>query len=360
MVLVLIVALCACSTDKKDEGQATGAKQAEGNGPKAEAKVSSALMVRVKPMAFERFEHYFQANGTVEAVQDAFISPEINGRIKKIHVNEGQRVKKDQLLVSLNSEIIESTIAEVKSGLELAATVYEKRKGLWDKKIGSEVLYLQSKTDKETLENKLNTLQAQLRMTRIKAPFSGIVDDISQKEGELAAPGLRIIHLVNLDKIYVNAEVSESYLPKVNTGDIVQVSFPTYPELTTNATIYRTGNVVKMENRTFVVQVLMDNPAEKLKPNILAIIKMKDFMAEAALVVPSIIIKNDLTGAYVYVLEKDDKNTKTVAQKIYVKTGMSEGSNTMVTEGLKPGQQVIVDGYNLVTNGMTVEVAAGK
>lgn len=353
-VLLVSVAFIACSAGKSSD------EAAGGNNPSSSTPVTGTkTLVTVKPMAYEIFEHFFLANGMVEAVHDAFISSETSGQIKTIHVTEGQRVKKDRLLVTLNSEVTESAIAEVKTGLELARTVYEKRKGLWEKNIGSEIQYLEAKTNKESLENKLKTLEAQLDMAKIKAPISGIVDQIFKKEGELAIPGVRLIQLVNLKNVYVNANVSETYLAKIKKGDMVEVSFPSYPELIVETTIHRTGQVVKSKNRTFLVQVLLDNKDEKLKPNMVAVIKMKDFSADSALVVPSIIIKNDLKGYYLYVTEKQEEE-KLVARKIYVTPGMSEGSRTMINQGLAPGQQVIINGYNLVKNGMEVEVEKDK
>jgi len=353
-VLLVCVVFIACGAKK------SGDEAAEGDNPSSSVPASGTnTLVTVQPMAYETFEHFFSANGTIEAVHDAFISSEISGQIKAIHVTEGQRVKKDQLLVSLNSDITESAIAEVKTGLELARTVYEKRKGLWEKNIGSEIQYLEAKTNKESLENKLKTLQAQLDMAKIKAPINGIVDRIFKKEGEMSIPGLQLIQLVNLNKVYVNADVSETYLAKINNGDMAEVSFPSYPGLTVETTIHRTGQVVKTKNRTFLVQVLLDNQDEKLKPNMVAVVKMKDFSSDSALVVPSIIIKNDLKGSYVYVTENQE-NGKLLARKKYVTPGMSEGSHTIITQGLTPGQQVIIKGYNLVKNGMEVQVEKDK
>ena len=105
--------------------------------------------VTVKAMDAEPFEHYIEITGKLEAEADAFISPEMSGQIEKIYVKEGQSVNKGQLLVSLNTSITESSIQEVKTGLELAVSIYEKQKELWDQKIGSELQYLESKNAME-------------------------------------------------------------------------------------------------------------------------------------------------------------------------------------------------------------------
>lgn len=342
-----VVAMINCSSPQP------GNKEKTGETPPY-SPTSTKTLVLVKTVAYEKFENFVQVNATVEAVNEAFISPEINGQIKAIYAKEGQRVNKGDLLVTLNADTIDSSIAEVKSSLELAQTIYEKRKGLWDKKIGSEIQYLEAKTNKESLENRLKTLETQLEMTRIKAPINGIVDKIYQKEGELAVPGMQLLQLVNLHDIYINAEVSESYLSTIEKGTPATVHFPSYPNIHIESTVYRTGNVIKQQNRTFLVQLLLNNKDEKLKPNMIAIIKIRDYLQEEALVVPSIVIKNDLKGNYLFLVDKNQG--KNIARKTYIETGRSQLGSTEITQGLTPGRQVIINGYNLVKDGMEVEV----
>jgi membrane fusion protein (multidrug efflux system) len=341
IVLTLIMSWVACQNKQE-------APAAAGPAP------SENLLVEIKDMAPETFEHFFTVNGALEAVQDAFISAETSGQIKVVHVKEGQRVQQGDLLVSLNSDITGNAVAEVKNALSLARTVFQKRQELWDKNIGSEIQYLEAKTNKDSLENRLASLQAQLDLAQVRAPFTGIVDKVFKKAGELAVPGLQLMQLVNLGRMRLNAEVAETYLGRIKQGDMVEITLPTYPDWRLEASISRIGQVVSAKNRTVLVQAVLDNPQEKMKPNMMATLRFRDFFAPAALVVPAIIIKNDLAGNYLYVMGRE--NEITVASKVYITTGLTEGNRTMVVAGLAAGQQLIVSGYNLVTNGMPVTV----
>lgn len=312
-----------------------------------------SIPVTAKTLAFEPFNHYIEVNGSVEAINAAYISPEINGQIKEIYVQEGDYVTKGQLLIRINSSILENSINEVKTSLELAKTVYEKQKQLWDKNIGSEMDYLQAKNNKEALENKLQTLQSQLDLAMVKAPIDGIVDVISVKEGEMAMPGMQMVQIINLNDLYVNADVSEAYLTKVKKGESVLLEFPSYPDVSMKVPVYRIGNMVKPANRTFEVQLKIKNTNGLIKPNVLAKIKINDFTEEQALIVPSLIIKQDLQGTYVYTINPADMT----AQKVYVQTGMSYLGNTMIAGGLKQGEQVIIEGFNRISVGTKVNIS---
>ncbi len=306
--------------------------------------------VEITKIELQEFNHYFEVNGSVEAINAAFISPEINGQVKEIHVKEGQYVNKGQLLLEINSSIIKSSIKEVETALELANTVYDKQQQLWEKNIGSELDYLQAKNNVESLEGKLETLQAQVNMAEIHAPIDGIVDEVLVKEGELAIPGMQVVQLINLEGLYINADVSEAYITKVKKGDIVSLQFPSLPELDMDVPVFRTGNIVKSANRTFKVQMKINNINGLIKPNVLAKVRFNDFTGSNAFIVPSIILKQDMKGTYCF------KVVDGKAKKIYVEPGISYKGNSMVLSGLNVGDQVIVNGFNQVSDGKLVDI----
>ena len=317
--------------------------------------VNGLVPVHVKNMQEESFEHYFLANAKVEMAEEALIRPEGSGHIKKIHVTKGQRVAKGDLIVSLNTSILENSIAEVKLGLDLATKVYDKQKALWEQNIGSEIQYLEAKNNKERLEYSLKSLQAQLDMSLVKAPFSGIVDDIYSKEGELASPSAPLVYLVNLDKLKIEADVTENILTKIHVGDMVTIKFPTYSDIVLNAPIKRIGNAIDQKTRTIKVEIWLDNVRGQIKPNQIAMLSIKDFESKNALVVPSIVLKQDSKGTFLFVASKNEAG-KTVATKTYVETSLSYNDRTMVTKGLDKGQQVITAGFNQIGNGSLIEV----
>ena len=191
-------------------------------------------------------------------------------------------------------------------------------------------------------------------MAMIKSPVSGVVDKIYRKTGELAAPGYQLMQILNLDELFINADVSETYLAQVNEGAIVKVEFPVYPGMQMDVPIYRKGNVINPNNRTFTVQLKLKNPDRLLKPNILSIININDFSSDSAFVIPSALIKQDITGSYLYTMLQTDG--KWFAKKVYVTPGRSYLDKTMVITGLQVGQKIIVQGYNLVSDGSEVYV----
>lgn len=355
-ILLTIAILTACGNMQNEEnpnGENANNKNTTNTPLSSE---NQGIAVRLVTIVPQKFQHFIEINGSVQAEKDAIVSPETSGQIKRIYVVEGQNVKKGELVVSLNTSIIQSNINEVKTSLKLANSSYEKQAELWKENIGTEMQYLQAKNSKETLEGKLRTLQAQLEMARIKAPFDGVIDQIFAKEGELATPGVQILHIVNLTELKIYGSVSETFLPNIHKGANVFLSFPVYPDYIIKTEIYRKGEVINEKSRTFKIEIKLNNEENKLKPNMISKIRLNDFVAENAIVVPSQIIKQDYEGSFLYVAEKNGDNL--VARKKYVKTGITYENKTMILEGLKENDKVIVVGYNMVSSGVHIYVAS--
>ncbi len=312
------------------------------------------IPVKVESIVSSPFSHSFTAAGEIESIAEAFISPEVNGQIISIEVSEGEIVKKGELLAKLNTVIVDNNIVELEAQLTLAKTIYEKQSMLWEKNIGSERQYLEAKNAYTNLENKLVTLRSQRDMSFIKSPINGIVEDVLLKEGELAAPGSQLMQIVNIDELYVTVQLSEAYLPVIKKGDVVDIKFPSYPGLVYREPVYRTGNVINKQNRTFTVQIKVDNKDEKLKPYMLANVVINDYNAVETIVLPSIIIKEDMNGSFIYIIGKENLND--VAVKKYIQTGRSFKDKTEVIDGLSVGDIIITDGYNNVSKGAVVTI----
>lgn len=341
LILVTIILLASCDSreDKKTENN----------------KISESIPVKIETVTFSDFNHFIEVTGTVEPVQYAYISPESPGQIKQILVSEGQTVSKGQTLVRLNTAVYDNQIQQVESQLNLATITYEKQDELWNKKhVGSEMQFLQAKAQKESLESQLKALKSQKEMGIIKAPFSGIIDKINLKEGELASPGMQLIQLVNLDKMKIKSDVSEQLLPVIHKGDSVHISFPTYPNINIKAPIYRTGNIINPANRTFTIELRVNNIEQKLKPYMISTLRINDFSLKDAISVPSIVIKKDFDKQFVFVAQQTDSNL--IAQKIFVETGRSYQERTLITKGLNVNDKIIIQGYNTVSTGVELKI----
>lgn len=319
---------------------------------KALSEESDITLVTAYTASTATFEHYFTVYGDLRSDSEALVYPESQGVIKSILVKEGAQVSSGQALMVLDASILQEQVKEVETNLAFANETFKKQESLWKQKIGSEMQFLQAKTQKESLESTLNTLKKQISKSTVVAPFSGVVDLIMPKQGEMASPAMPVIRIVNMQKPYVKADVSEDYLGKINNGTQVQVIFPNIDTLTT--TIARIGNYIKPENRTF--EITVDVPTEKkLSPNLFASIKINDFRADSAVAIPASLIMLDSSGdRYVWALEKKD-DLQLVVKKI-ITTGMTYNGKTHILTGLMGDETLVNKGAQRVTEGELVSV----
>lgn len=303
----------------------------------------------------DMFLHYFEVFGTVEADKSINLFPLNSGKVERIHVKAGQKVSQGQLLVSLDTDLMESSLKELETALALAQTVFNKQQKLWiDEQIGSEIQYLQAKNNYDALVQKLQTLKEQMAMSEVRAPFAGTIDEVFAKVGELAAPQMPAVRLVNTSGVYVKADVPESYANRVKAGTAANVAF-TSMDFEVAAEVLQVGQFIQEGNRTFSINVSLPADPGTVKPNQMVHVALQDYRNDAALAVPSSLIQQDVEGNdFVFVLEH--KGSYSEVAKVFVEAGLSYEGRTEIKSGIEVGAQLVDKGSRSVRTGQRVHV----
>ena len=313
---------------------------------------SNLTLVTTMPVATQKFEHKVDVRGTVQSRSNVMISAETAAAVQQVNVVEGQQVRKGQLLISQDGEILKKNIKELEASLTLAKTIFERQEKLWEQNIGTEVQYLEAKNRMESLELKLATTKTQLSKTKIRAPFDGIVDMVNVRVGEMAQPGVPIVRLVSMSRMYIKADVSESFVGKFRTGQEVNVYFPS-TDVSLKSSVKAIGMVINPNNRTFDLEVSIPDGL-KVKPNMIAVLTLADYEKDNAIAVPTKIIQSDRLGKFVFKVNKEGNETKVVRQD--VELGVTYGNNTEVKNGLNPDDELVVKGGLGLKDGNQVKI----
>ena len=304
------------------------------------------------------YEHFVSFQGTLETDKNIVMYPEIPGLLKSINVVEGQRVIKGDVLAVISDSGLVDQLQQLEIQLSLAKTTYERQNRLWEQKIGSEMQFLQAKTQYLSLEKSITQMKDQVAKTTITAPFDGIVDHLLADVGSSLAPGMTpVVRVINLDEMKVSAQVPEIHLNNIKKAAKVAVNIPVLNK-TLPAEINAVGNFINPNNRSFRVEIGLENSTGDLKPNMTVLLNINDYKNEAAILVPSKNILEDQAGAkYVYTLETvAGQDGMYKAFKTFVKTGKSSDNKTEILEGLSAGDQLVEDGIRLVKDQQLVKI----
>lgn len=362
LLLILAIAVAACTPDKKAELEKLKKERADLDAKIAALESDSTVVgkdttaVKAKEVAAlelqpRAFNHYVQTQGSVEAEDNINVSAKIPGVVTQVYVKEGQAVAKGQVLAQIDNSVTLQNILSMKAQLDLANSVYERQKNLWDQKIGTEVQFLQAKTAKESLEKQLAALHEQNEMAKIKSPISGTVDAVSVKVGENIAPGQPAARVVNTSDLKLKAGISEAFVSNIKKGDKVEVFIPELNK-TYKATVTFVARTIDKLSRTFPVEVKLPSDAA-LRPNMSAVVKVIYHTESAAIVVPVNTVQTVNNEKIVYIVEQDGKHL--VARKKVVKVEGIFGDGAQVT-GLKAGDKVITVGYQSLSDGEYVKI----
>jgi membrane fusion protein, multidrug efflux system len=275
-------------------------------------------LVTTSEVVRKRFVHKVEVQGGVESELNAMVNAEASGIINKIHVKEGQKVSRGQALVTIDADILVSNIDEVRTALELAEYMLEKQQKLMDEGLGVEIEYRQSRNQVDALKKRLKTMEAQQGKTTVRAPFTGIVEDIVVSLGEVAAPQFPLMRIVNNDNVTISAPMSENLLAKIKEGTEVDLRVPSLDDTIISTIIKSRGNYIDPVNRTFRIIIEIKNNKDLL-PNQLVKVNVVDFIRDSALVIRSETILQDTKSRnYIYKLVNKKKNTYGV-EKVFIK-----------------------------------------
>jgi membrane fusion protein (multidrug efflux system) len=300
--------------------------------------------VGITRLSERNFNTYIDVQGKVDSDENVAVSSEMPGTITKIYVKLGDMVSKGQTLAETDNKAILQGMEEIKTNLELVNTLYEKQKSLWDQKIGTEVQYLQTKTQKEGLERRLASMNEQLKMTKIVSPIDGTVDELNIKLGSATAPGFPAIRIVNLRNLKVKAEMAENYAKKVKTGNKVTVILLDTKD-TLSTEIAYAAKVINPLNRTFTIEV---NLAEgDFHPNMVAKLMINSYTSpKPTIVIPVGTIQTDLEGNNFVFINKGNKAVKRSIVK-----GAEYNGEAEILSGLIANDQLVSEGYENINEG---------
>jgi membrane fusion protein (multidrug efflux system) len=317
-----------------------------------EKKVKSVEITKVVPQSFE---HFIDGIAVVESDQNTMVMPKQPGfAINQIMVSPGDAVSAGQVLATVDNATMVQQLESLKTQYNLVKIAYERQKNLWEKQIGSEIQYLQAKTQKEAMEKNISMLQSQIANTNVVAPFDGMVDVVNYKVGDNSASPLGGIRVVNINRLKLTSRLADTYINKIKKGNKVVITIPDLGNKEIVSTISYVSNVINSQNRTFEIQVQLDNSNHDLKPNMQATLKVNDAVLPKAIVVNENLVMTSEGEKALFVATHE--GDKLIARRIKIKTGDSYGGKVTVTEGLKEGDEVITTGYSNINDGEEVKL----
>lgn len=319
---------------------------------------SNLPLVTTFSLKTEEFYHFIELQGDVTTQQNVLIYPEVAGTLVKVHVKEGETVKKGQLLATIDNGGLDNQLLQMETQLQLAETTYERQKRLWDQKIGSEIQFLQAKTNYLSQKNAVDQLKQQLDKFYIRAPFGGIIDDLIKDPGTVVAPGpgSEVFRIMNLSDMFIEVLVPEKYITSIIPGKQVIVDLPVLGR-SVETKVRETGNHINPNNRSFNVKIPVPNKDGSVKPNLMAKVKINDYYQKEAFMIPQSVVSENADGdQYVYVVKNIQGDKTAIAERAIITTGLTQDGKVEVLSGINAGMNIILEGARSVKNGQQVKI----
>lgn len=318
-------------------------------------KSASLPLVATYEVTPQEFNHFTSFQGTVKTMKNINVYPEMPGQLLEVLVVEGQKVEKNQVLARIDDGGLLAQLAQAKSQLLLAETVFNRQERLWSQNIGSEIQFLQAKTQFESAEKAVEALSLQAEKSVVRAPFDGTIDQIFKEPGTIVAPGMgsELFRVVNIDEVYVEVDVPETHITSISEGSKVHVNLSAIGE-EIEARITRVSKVINPSNRSFTVEIPLDNKSGFIRPNLMASVAINDYSNNSAIMIPQSVVSENAEGQqYCFALEESTEGY--IAKRLIIETGKTSEDFIEVLDGVEKGALLITEGAKKVSDNQPVK-----
>jgi membrane fusion protein, multidrug efflux system len=309
-------------------------------------------LVSLTPVSTQNFYHYIDLQGKIATENIYYVAPKgQGGQVRAVYVKIGDIVKKGQLILKLEDAVMLQNLKQLETDLAFAKDLHQRQQNLWDQKIGTEVQLITAKNNVDKLEKQIAVLKEQWNQTTVYSEVSGIVETVNIHAGEMFGGGTSgTISIVNPDNLKAVVEVPENYLTSVKKGTPVLVEVPDINKQF-ESSISLVSQLISNNSRAFNAEAKVPSYRD-LKPNQVAMVKIQDYAAPNAIVVPMTTLQTDETGKFVYVSVKE--NGKMVARKKNVTVGAVYGEKIEIKSGLQAGDQLVTEGFQELYDGQAI------
>lgn len=316
------------------------------------AKEAPPVFVKVEEVRLSPFHDAITATGIIKAYDDVMIAPEEGGTVKEWKVEKGAIVVRGQVIALLSDDVIRASFEAAEAQYKLAELNYEKQAKAYADQAVSELQLKNAEYSRDAARAQMQLARARLERTRLRSPIDGILDDRYADVGEMAPPGVPVAHVVNLSRVRIVADVPERHAPDISLGTMALITVDAFPQDTLVGRISYVGSVLSSSNRTFPVELVIGNPGRKLKPEMIARLRIMRASKERAIIISENVIQRVDENKMIVYVENGGK-----AEERAVKIGGRQGSMVEITEGLRVGDRLIVSGFQKLVHGQRVQIA---
>ena len=342
--VTLALAAAALSTGCKPSGQAGAGAGGGGGGFSVQVVVTN---VHPQPVT-----EALSLVGSLAANEYVELKPETEGVVQEVLFQDGDRVQPAQLLIRLDESKLVAAVDEGEANFKLSKANLERSEQLFHEKYVSPQEYDQVKAQFEVNKASLELKRRQLKDARILAPFGGVLGARLISPGQVITKATTLTTLVDLDTVKVEVGIPERFLGQIKNGLALALRVAAFPGRAFTGEVYYVAAQLDPATRTALVKARISNPDHELRPGMFANLDLTLQVRPSAIVIPEPAVVFDGDVARIFVVGQGG-----LAQMQTIKLGIRVPGGVEVVEGLKPGDQVIVEGVQKLGPGVPVLIA---